>query len=52
MLLTLLTFLPVVGIPFLFMTKDVKMQRMIGLATSAASMLLSIYLWMQFDPAP
>jgi NADH-quinone oxidoreductase subunit M len=51
MLLTLLTFLPAIGIPFLFMTKDVKTQRMIGLATSAASMLLSLWLYFDFDPS-
>ncbi len=51
MLLTLLTFLPALGIPFLFMTKDVKTQRMIGLATSAAAMLLSLFLFFTFDPA-
>ncbi len=51
MLLTLLTFLPVIGIPFLFLTKDVKVQRMIGVGTSALAMLLSFYLWWAFDPA-
>ena len=51
MFLTLLTFLPAIGIPFLFMTKDVKTQRMIGLATSAAAMLLSLYLFFTFDAA-
>ena len=51
MLLTLLTFLPALGIPFLFLTKDVKVQRFIGVGVSALSMLLSIWMYIQFDPA-
>ena len=51
MLLTLLTFLPLVGIPLLFLTKSVQAQRLIGLGTSGVSMLLSIWLWLGFDPA-
>ncbi len=48
--LTLLTFLPVIGIPLLWASKDVKVQRMIGAGVSGVVMLLSIWLWMNFDP--
>jgi NADH-quinone oxidoreductase subunit M len=51
MFLTLLTFVPLAGIPFLWATKDVKTQRVIGIAASAVAMLLSIWLWLQFDPS-
>ena len=50
-LLTILTFLPVLGIPFLFLTKSAHVQRLTAIGFSAAAMVLSLYLWWQFDPS-
>ena len=41
-LLTLMTFVPLAGIPLLFFTNDVKAQRWIATAVSAIAMVLSI----------
>ena len=41
-LLTLMTFVPLAGIPLLFFTNDVKTQRWIATAVSAIAMVLSI----------
>lgn len=48
MLLFLLTFVPLAGIPFLFATRDVKVQRWIATAASAVAMVLSIVAWLRF----
>src|SRR6185503_8071654 len=48
-LLTILTFLPVVGIIPLFLVKDVKQIRAIAAVVCAIEMILSIWLWMGFD---
>jgi NADH-quinone oxidoreductase subunit M len=55
-LLSLVTFLPIVGVLFIFRLRgaadDVANNaRWIALWTSLATFLLSVYLWWQFDPA-
>jgi NADH-quinone oxidoreductase subunit M len=48
-LLTLLTFVPVVGILPLFLVKDVKQVRTIAAVVCFIEMVLSIILWAKFD---
>ncbi|HEV3175314.1 MAG TPA: proton-conducting transporter membrane subunit, partial [Stellaceae bacterium] len=55
-LLSLTTFLPIIGVLFIFRLRgaaeDVANNaRWIALWTSLATFLLSVYLWWQFDPA-
>ncbi len=47
--LTLLTFLPVIGIPLLFLTNSARVQRLTAIAVTAVVMVLSIFLYLQFD---
>jgi len=54
-LLSLVTFLPLVGVVFIFplrgeVEKVANNARWIALWTSLATFLLSVYLWLQFDP--
>lgn len=49
--LTLLTFIPLLGIIPLFLTNDVKVQRWIATAVSAVAMVLSIQVWYGFQGA-
>src|SRR5262245_9752156 len=48
-LLVLLTFLPVAGIPLLWLSKEARVQRMIAAGVSAVEMVLSIVLWLTFE---
>ena len=50
MLLVLMTFLPLVGIPLLWLTNSVKGQRTIAAVTSAVVMVLSLVLYAGFEP--
>jgi NADH-quinone oxidoreductase subunit M len=50
LLLSLVTFLPVLGIPLLWLSKDVKVQRWVGVGVSFACMVLSLLIWWRFDP--
>lgn len=50
MLLVLMTFLPLVGIPLLWLTNSAKGQRTIAAVTSAVVMVLSLVLYAQFEP--
>jgi NADH-quinone oxidoreductase subunit M len=49
--LTLLTFVPLMGIPLLWASGDVKVQRWIATAVSAIAMVLSIQVWFGFQDA-
>ncbi len=51
MFLPILTFLPLAAIPLLLLSKDAKAQRAIALVTTAIVAALSIWLWIDFDPA-
>jgi NADH-quinone oxidoreductase subunit M len=50
-LLTVLTFLPVVGIIPIFLVKDAKQVRWVAAAVCFVEMLLSLWLWKDFDAA-
>src|SRR6185295_19138026 len=50
-LLTILTFLPIVGIALVMFQKDEKSIRWTAAATCFVEMVLSIWLWMGFDAA-
>ncbi len=50
-LLTLLTFVPIVGIAPLFLVKDAKAIRWTATAVCAVELILSLVLWKQFDAA-
>src|SRR5690349_10493697 len=50
-LLTWITFLPILGIPCLFLTKDEKQIRWIATLVCALEMILSLALWHGFDAA-
>ena len=50
-LLTILTFLPIVGIALVLFQKDDKSIRWTAAGVCCVEMLLSIWLWMKFDAA-
>ena len=49
-ILTLLTFLPVAGIPLLWASREAKVQRWTAAAVSFVVMALSLWLWFDFEP--
>src|SRR5882724_10706867 len=50
-LLTIITFLPIVGIVPLFLVKEVKHVRAVAAVVTFVEMILSIMLWLGFDAA-